>query len=205
MADVEGKNMFGGGNPHGLYTPMSEDEMEVMARMCAARDFRVVVDGIGTLESPSMDWGDKRITVYLDLTFEKPDAPTPLYYLDLQLLTGAGQLLFADRKPVMYGGKPVEVMAGVILSFAWDIAVDHMRPEFVKMYKPGAIGITSRRLDKETGERTDTGNMQLDGAKKQALHEMDKLEAASRVDDMVQAAKAAARSVQDKLIGKKPE
>ena len=50
---------------------------------------------------------------------------------------------------------------GVFLDLAWDIAIDHMKPEFVKRIKPGALGLTSRRLDKDTGERTFKGNMQL--------------------------------------------
>jgi hypothetical protein len=47
------------------------------------------------------------------------------------------------------------------LDMAWDIAIQHMNPAFVKRVLPGVVGLTSRVLDKDTKEPTVRGNMSL--------------------------------------------
>ena len=155
---MDEKNTFGGGNPNSLYVPMSEDEQEVLQRLVAAQDLRVVIHGWGHIDAPVVTVGDARISILLDLTFHKPATPIPVHFFDLELQTGSGHCVFKNRQPLK-GGEPMLIGASLHLVFAWDIMIHHMNPEFVKMFKPGAIGLTSRRIDKDTGEATLTGNM----------------------------------------------
>lgn len=154
------KNIFGGANPLGLYVPMSEDEREVIARLVEEDDLEVVVTGWGIYHA-RVTFGDLRVTVYFRMDFDRPAVPLAVHYFDLTLRTGSGLILFTSRYPVGFDGKPLEVAAGMFLDLAWDIALDHMDPAIVKALKPGAFGITSRRLDRDTGERTVTGNMRM--------------------------------------------
>jgi hypothetical protein len=152
-------NMFGGKNPHGLYVPMSEDEQEVIHRLIEDENIELVIHGWATLDKPQILVGDLRVSVYFNLTFNGGMAP--LHFLDLELRTKTGISIFKQRMVVEQGGKPIMVGGGIYLEFAWDIAIDHMNPDFVKAIKPGALGLTSRRLDKDTKERTAKGNMKL--------------------------------------------
>jgi len=115
------------------------------------------------LTEPKITFGDLRVCVKFRLDFG-PSKPIPLHYLDLELRFASGDTIFRQKLPVEMDGKPVVVGQGVGLDFlelAWDIAIDHMDPAFVKRVKPGATGLTSRRLDKDTGDRTFFGNMKL--------------------------------------------
>ncbi len=164
------KNPFGGKNPHGLYVPMSEDEQEVIARLIESKDLVLIIHGWATLENPNIIAGDLRIGIQFRLDFNRPAAPVPLHFLDLELVRANGQSIFRQKMPI---DPPVEVMVGVFLDFQWDIAIDHMDPAFVKSIKPGAKGLTSRRIDKDTGERSETGTMKLSAEKKRLLHIVD--------------------------------
>jgi hypothetical protein len=166
---VKDRNMFGGGNAANLYTPMSEIEQEVIARLVAAGDLQVIIVGWGVVQKPRITFGDLRLSLAFRLTFDRPEVPVPLWYLDLELRTGAGMLLYKERQPTTYGGKPVSAGAGVFFDLAWDIAIKSIDPAVVRAVVPGAIGLTSRLQDKDTREFTLTGNMQLTANEQKAL------------------------------------
>jgi len=106
-----------------------------------------------------------------------------VYFFDLELKTRGGISLVKERLPVIYGGKPVQVCAGIFLDMQWDIAMHSMDPRLVKMLKPGATGLTSRRQDKDTGEMTSQGNMKLNENQQAALATLDASQAAIRAED----------------------
>ena len=199
-------NPLGGKNPQGLYVPISEDEQEVLARLVETQDLKVIIHGWGVLENPKMIFGDLRISIPMTLEFDSPVVPVDVFFLDLELQTGAGETLIKQRQPVMYDGKPVQVAAGVVWEMAWDIALDHMNPALVKSIKPGAIGLTSRRLDKDTKERTPEGNMKLDPHQKKLVEHLEKFGTKSRADDVKQRVKATRMSGDEvKMTDKGPE
>lgn len=173
-------NPFGGKNPHGLYVPMSEDEQEVIQRLIETKDLILVIHGWAVLENPNIIFGDLRVGVKFRLNFNGPEKPTPLPYLDLELRRANGQTIFREKKNIF---PSPTVCAGVFLDFQWDIAIDHMSPAFVKSIKPGAIGLTSRRIDRDTGERSETGTMHLDTDKKKLLKIVDQAAADIRKED----------------------
>lgn len=176
-------NLFGGKNARGIYVPMSEVEQEAIIRLVEARDLVLFIHGWGRLDNPRFLVGDHRIGVQFRLTFHKPAAPMPVYFFDLELQTRAGISLVKERLPVIYNGKPVQVMAGMFLDMQWDIALHSMDPRLVKMLMPGTIGLTSRRQDKDTGEMTSRGNMKLDDNQAQVLQQLEADQAASRASD----------------------
>lgn len=166
----DGRNMFGGKNPHGLYVPMTEDEQEVLERL-AGEGLVLIIHGWARLDKPRFSFGDLRAAIGpFTLDFTYPPAPVTLHYLDLELQRTNGQTIVRERLPVE---PPVQVCAGVSIELQWDIAIDHMDPEFVRSVKPGAIGLTSFRQDKDTGERTEIGNMHLDATQRKTLHEIE--------------------------------
>jgi len=188
------KNIFGGKNPHGLYVPLTETEQEVLSRLVEADDLEVVIHGWGVLNRPRITFGDFRISILFQLTFNAPEVPRPLHYLDLELRTRAGLSLFRERQPTMINGKPLEVAAGVTFTLAWDIALHHIDPEVVKMIKPGARGLTSRRLDRDTGDPTLRGNMRLTGIQRKILHHMEENSRKTREADRQKAAEVTRRA-----------
>lgn len=163
------RNAFGGGNPNSLYVPMSELEQEVVSRLIEARDLRIHVVGWGVVNQPRATVGDARLQLRFQLNFDRPEAPMPVPFFDLELRTGSGELLFKDRQSTEYGGKPLLIAAGVYLDLVWDIAIRSIDPKLVKSILPGATGFTSRLQDKDTGEETLTGNLHLDSAKEKLL------------------------------------
>jgi len=185
-----GKNIFGGGNRRGLYVPMSEDEQEVIHRLVEAEDIQLIIHGWGTLDRPRFLVGDHRIGVQFKLTFNQPAAPMPLYFLDLELKTRTGISLVKERLPTILNGQPVNVCAGVFLDLQWDIAMHSMDPRLVKLLKPGTLGLTSRRQDKDTGEMTARGNMKLDAKQRKALRELETAQAVNRAEDVRKIVKA---------------
>ena len=169
---------------------MSEDEQEVVQRLVEAEDLILIIHGWGRLDRPRFLVGDYRIGVQFRLTFHKPAMPTPVWFFDLELQTRTGISLVKERLPVIYGGKPVQVCAGMFLDMQWDIALHSMDPRLVKLLKPGAIGLTSRRQDPVTGEMTAQGNMKLDGNQKRALAELEAAQAAHKAAATRQVVKA---------------
>lgn len=184
-------NLFGGKNPNGLYVPMSDVEQEVLQRLIETKDLMVIIHGWGFMENPGISFGDFRVSIPMTIAFDKPAHPMDVYFLDLELKSKAtGMTLVKERLPTIYGGKPLQVMAGMVIEMVWDIAIHHMSPEFVKAIKPGAIGLTTRRLDKETGNATLAGNMRLTEEQKFALEWSEKNAQRMRQDDLKIAVKA---------------
>lgn len=155
------KNLFGGANPNGVYVPMTETEQEVLDRLVQSQDLEIDIKGWGVVRNPWASFGDHRIGLQWELVFNKP--PIPVYYFDLELRVASSQLiLMKKRYPTTFNGQPKLIGSGQgPIQFNWDIAIDHMSPELVKAIMPGAIGLTTRRLDKDTGNRTLLGNMDL--------------------------------------------
>jgi hypothetical protein len=165
------KNEFGGGNPHSLYVPMSDDEQEVLLRLVESQTLQVVIHPWGLVCIPtSVGVGDKRLAVQFRMAFTMPVPETAVTSIDLELTAFGGFSLF--RKPYstkMPDGTPLIITEGLTLDLQWDIAIDHMDPKLVKALKPRTLGLTTRRLDSVTGERTLSGNMKLSDKKKRTL------------------------------------
>ncbi len=185
-----GSNVFGGNNRRGLYVPMSEDEQEVLLRLVEAEDIQLIIHGWGVLERPRFLIGDHRVGVQFKMSFNRPTVPTPVWFFDLELKTRTGISLCRERLPSIYNGKPVNVCAGMFLDMQWDIAMHSMDPRLVKLLKPGAIGLTSRRQDRDTKEMTSQGNMQLTPAEQKVLADLEAAQAANRAEDVKQVVKA---------------
>lgn len=166
------KNVFGGGNPLGLYVPMSELEQESINRLVESKNLRVIIKGWGHHDCPEVTHGDARVQIKFRATFDKPEIPIPLQYLDLELRTASGELLFTDRQSVVYGGQPLFVGAGMFFDMVWDIQIKSIDPAMVKRIVPGATGLTSRLLDKDTKDFTTFGNMQMTDTLKTLLADM---------------------------------
>ena len=188
------KNPFGG-IARSMYTPMSEDEQEVLDRLVASRDLDVFVKGWGHIRGVQAGkTGDLRIAIPLTLDFDRPEVPVPVHYFDLELRTGSGILLFAERQSTIYNHAPIMVGAGTSLQMVWDIAIKHMDPKLVKALKPGALGLTSRWIDRDTGDITMLGNTRMSAKDKALLRKLRQGEAESRADTAQQAAKATVKS-----------
>jgi len=188
-------NMFGGKNPLGLYVPMTEDEMDALDRMIQSKDLELIIHGWGRLENPRIKFGDLRVCIEFRLDFNAPEKLTELHFLDLELrIRGSHITMFKKRMATHVNGKPVLIKAGMFLELAWDIAIDHISPELVKMYLPGLHGMTSRRMDKDTGERTLTGNMKLTESQKNHIRFLEQQNAKLRQNDVEDAVKATKRA-----------
>lgn len=185
-----GTNAFGGKNSRGLYVPMSEDEQEVIHRLVEAEDLQLIIHGWGVLDRPRFLIGDHRIGVQFRINFHRPATPMPVWFFDLELKTRSGISLCRERLPSVYNGQPVSVCAGMFLDMQWDIALHSMDSRLVKMLKPGAFGLTSRRQDRDTGEMTAEGNMKLNSQQKKLLHELEAAQAAGRTADTKQVVQA---------------
>jgi|GEM_PF-1815655 len=166
------ENPFGGKNPHGMYVPITDDEMEVVARIAEAGGFRLVVADWGRVDGftlavpgerytgrPLVVMGDKRVSFYFRMTFSAPEVPQPNWYFDVEVWA-FDRLLFSKRMPTEQNGHPIEIVAGMSIDLALDIALDKMDPAFVKEVKPGATGLTTRH-----------GNLHLDLHRQRLLRE----------------------------------
>ena len=192
---MSGKNPFGGGNKNSLYTPMSDVEQEVVARLRDTGDLRVHIKGWGVVAEPRVIVGDLRVALHFRMTFDEPhatEAPQPLHYIDLELRTGTGLLLAKERQATLYNYKPVQVAAGMFLDMVWDLAIQAMDPAIVKTIKPSATGLTSRWQDRDTGEMTMFGNTKMTSGLRNTLVNMREGEAKARTHTAKQAAKATA-------------
>ena len=176
------KNRFGG-VAGSAYTPMSEDEQEVLSRLVATRDMDVFIKGWGHIKGvEGAIAGDLRLAIPIVMDFDRPAIPMKVHHFDLELRTSAGVLLFKERQSVMYNGQPLLVGAGTHLSMIWDIGIKHMDPKIVKAYKPGASGLTSRWQDRDTGDMTLFGNTRMGADDRKALVRLRKGEHKSKVD-----------------------
>ena len=192
---VKDKNMFGGGGKHGLYTPMSDIEQEVIDRLVSSNDIMLEIVGWGFIKDlPGITFGDLRVSIPFTMSFDRPEVPMPVYWFDLRLKTRTGLVLYEERMSTIYNHQPIQVASGVVLSLVWDIAIQNMDPKVVKMIKPGATGLTSENFDRDTGDVTILGNRKLDPRKKLILHKVRAGEAFSRQDNVEQVALAEAKA-----------
>lgn len=171
-----------GGRKGSAYTPMSEDEQEVLERLVSAGELKIVVKGWAEVHNPRIRVGDLRVSMAFRIDFKKPELPTPVHFLDLELRTSSGMLLFKERQPAIYNGQPIKVANGMYLDMVWDIAVMAMPPSLVKALKPGAIGLTSRWVDKDTGDITMLGNTSMDVQDQKTLRRIREGEARSKAE-----------------------
>ena len=196
MAGKRDKNRFGG-VANSNYTPMSEIEQEAISRLVEAKDMVVHIKGWGRVDNPRVIYGDLRLGIQWRMDFTAPAAPTPVHWFDLELRTRSGVLLFSERQSTLYGGKPLQVAAGLYMDMVWDIAVLAMDPKIVKMIMPGAIGFTSRFQDKDTGDITLFGNTKMNAKDKDALVKLRQAEERNRQDTKNQVKKAVAKQKAD--------
>jgi len=188
------KNAFGGGRANSLYVPMTEVEQEALSRLVESGNLRINIVGWGYVDSPRIVFGDARLSLFFQMNFDRPEVPMDVYYFDLELATHSGQRLFAQRQSVVYDGHPIRISAGVFLDLVWDIAIQHMDPRLVKSLVPGALGLTSRLQDRDTGDITLTGNMALSSDKKAMLAKLRAGEASVRTDNTIKAINATKKS-----------
>jgi hypothetical protein len=163
-------NPFGGKSKHGLYVPMTDDELETIVRLAQAGEFYIVVRDWGRIDGfrlaapgqrfasePLLVMGDKRLSFYFRMTFSAPVVPQPCWYFDMEVWA-IGRLMFAQRLPTEQGGRPIQIAAGMFIDLALDVAIDMIDPVIVKAVKPGAMGLTTRH-----------GNMHLDVERQRLL------------------------------------
>lgn len=191
-------NAFGGGNKNSLYIPLTEIEQEVLHRLAERGDYRVHVKGWGTVEDPTVIIGDLRVSVQFQLMFNKPKQPMPVYFMDMELRTGAGRLLHKGRMDTIVAHKPMMVSEGMVTNFAWDIALRGLDPKLVREIMPEVTGLTSRQQDKDSREFTSEGNMSLDENQKKLLRALRKGEKIAQHETKKDVAKAVARSKKPK-------
>lgn len=171
MNQQDKRNPFGGKNPHGMYVPLTDDELEVLERLALAGEFKLVIKDWGHVTgfalqrfdpatwrgNPIVTFGDKRISFYFRLDFDAPVVPQPNWYFDVEVWA-MGHRLFAQRMPTETNGQPLQVAAGLFVALALDVALDRIDPRIVKEIKPKAVGLTTRH-----------GNMHLDGRRRRLL------------------------------------
>ena len=160
------KNMFGGGNANSVYIPMSDVEQEALLRLKESEDLIITIIGWGYIQNPEITFGDKRLSVHIDITFNAPDIPMNVHYFDMELKKG-NLVLFKERHRTYYNHQPIKVGSGTNLNMIWDIAIARIDPKLVKVLVPHARGLTSRLTDKDTGEMSLFGNMKLDSIQQQ--------------------------------------
>lgn len=143
MAD---KNVFGGGNASSLYTPMSEDEQEVIQRLIEEEDLEIHIVNWGVVNKfEKVSFGDLRLQIVFRVILTAPAIHMAVPFFELELKTRSGILLIAERYPLKDElGGPLRIGAGSELVLIWYVAIRQMDPDFVKLKKPGSIGLTSR-------------------------------------------------------------
>ena len=187
------KNMFGGGNANSVYIPMSDVEQEALLRLKESEDLVITIVGWGYIQNPEITFGDKRLSVHIDITFNAPDIPMNVHYFDMELKKG-NLVLFRERHRTYYNHQPIKVGSGTNLNMIWDIAIARIDPKLVKVLVPHARGLTSRLTDKDTGELSLFGNMKLDSIQKQVAVKLkegeQKVRAVDRKDVLTAMSKA---------------
>lgn len=186
-------NMFGGANPNFLYTPMSEDEQEVLDRLVEQEALVIHVVGWGVVQRlDKVVKGDANLDLQFTLTFGSPQIRIPVTYFDLELrlrtadpVKNPGRLLFKKRYPVQgEGGGPDWIGAGDVRGYGWTITIQKMDPDLVKDIKTGAVGLTSRE-----------GNRHLNEKERRVFQRMRASEKKAREDTEAQVRKAVSESV----------
>lgn len=175
------KNKFGG-IATSLYTPMSEDEQEAVNRIIESGEVVLRIKAMGKdqiiqlddIVNPPMRHGDARVQVDIDLLLNYPVIHVPVYSMELSLLY-KDRTLFKESQSVVYDGQPIMFGRGGQIVMKWDIQVQKISPELVKLVKKGAFGLTTRDgntyYDEETNRelreiRAREEMMRLDNLKK---------------------------------------
>jgi hypothetical protein len=161
-----------------MYVPMSEIEQEFVSRLVDQGDLRVLVHGWGEIPRPVVTHGDGQVVIPMTLTFDRPEVPIPVSFFDLELATHSGITLFREQQSTLYGNHPLMVGAGTVLEMVWHIGVKNIDPMLIKALMPGTVGLTSRLIDRDTGDVTVTGNMSLNTERRRLLEELRRNEAA---------------------------
>ena len=157
-------NPFGDKNKHGMYVPMSDDELETLTRLAESKSFKLVIKDWGFITGFTLDrfvaetwkgdplvaFGDKIIHFYWVMNFSAPEVPQPNWYFDVEVWA-LDRLMFKHRLPTEVNGKPVQIAKGQMMAMALDIAIDKINPELIRAVKPQVHGLTTRH-----------GNMRLD-------------------------------------------
>lgn len=165
-------NALGGKSASGLYVPMSEDEVEASYR-AAERGIVVVVDGWGTFPAEGFHVGEHRVGVEFSLTCP-PGSLVGRIAADLpiRVQTTDGIVLFTCTTSAGHGGRPVCLQPNQVLGLNLEIEVHHCDPDVVRQLKSSATGLTSRRVDPQTGRWDGAGNMRLGEQGMRALHDL---------------------------------
>lgn len=201
------QNPFGGKNPHGMYVPLTDVEMEVLLRLAQEGEFKLVVKGWKEIDNfilvpsstirmidPSqpiaphslVTFGDKRISFYFSIQVQDNDTvPRKNFYFDMEVWA-KGFLLFSQRMPTQIGGEPIAIYERAFWNLALDVALDRIDPAIVKAIKPATVGLTTRH-----------GNMHLDTNHQKLLHSVRTGEKAVRDESMQEAVAATQKSKKD--------
>ena len=91
------KNEFGGGNSHSLYIPMSDIELDFVNRLVESKEMYVIIHDWGYINQPTITFGDKNLHVAFKMFFDRPEAPIPVHFFDLELKTRSGITLHRRR------------------------------------------------------------------------------------------------------------
>lgn len=172
MSEKE-RNPFGGKNPHGMYVPLTDTELEVLARLAEAGEFHVVVKEWGNITgfmrgrydpntwhlnpAPLIVFGDKRLSFYFRMSLSAPALPQENWFFDMEVWA-LGFKFFSQRMATESGGRPIQVAAGMDIDLALDIGIDQIDSQIVKTVMPRAVGLTTRH-----------GNMHLNLQKQRLL------------------------------------
>lgn len=163
--DSSDKNPFGGGNPNGLYVPLTDDERDAIDR---ARERGVVVKvrGLGVFPATKVVVGDHRVSVGFTVRVE---APKTINEFAHSVETEDGIVLASETIPCLQQGKPMMLRPGEEVEMEIHISLTHLDPKVLRTLRPGATGLTSRRLDRDTGDFSFAGNMQLSDEQRRLL------------------------------------
>lgn len=159
------QNPFGGGNPNGLYVPLTDDERDAIGR-AAERGVVVKVRGLGVFPSTSVVVGDARVSVGFTV---KVDAPTTLAEFSHSVETDDGIVLATETIPCLQQGKPMILLPGEEVEMELHLSLTHLDPKLLRALRPKATGLTSRRLDRDTGDFSFAGNMLLTDEQRRLL------------------------------------
>lgn len=149
------QNLFGGGNPNGLYVPLTPDEQDAIQR-ASELGVQVRITELGIFPAHTVTIGDHRVTVQFRVL-----SPTGavLEKMNHQVETTTGIVLVRDQISCIQNGSPLMILAGEPLEMELHISISHISPEFLRRLRPAHTGQSTRRVDTHTGEFTQEGNM----------------------------------------------
>jgi hypothetical protein len=177
------KNEFGGGNSNSLYIPMSDIELDFVNRLVESKEVYIIIHEWGHINQPTITFGDKNLHVAFKMFFDRPEAPIPVHFFDLELKTRSGISLHREKMTTVYGGQPLNICQGVELDMVWDISIKYIDPKLIKALMPKTLGLTTRLEDTATHEITVLGNMNLNKDLRDKAYQLDKAEKFLRAYD----------------------